>query len=151
MNWMKLKFLLLFQNFEFISGRIPKRQVPSWIIAKINSNKNSQKQSNFQTASTTSVSLSPWPETSSTAYISTTCSTFSTTEGQWVTTQYELTTDYIEYQGNQLISADEKQNNDFDFGFNQEQFSNSTSGENRIGLNFEPFVSFVIIFIMLTH
>ena len=151
MNWMNLKFLLLFQNFEFIAGRIPKRQVPLWIIAEINSNKNSQKQSNFQTASTTSVSLSPWPETSSTAYISTTFSTFSTTESQSVTTQYELTTDYIEYHGNQLISADEKQNNDFDFGFNQEQFSNSTSGENRIGLNFEPFVSFVIIFIMLTH
>ena len=141
---MKLTFSLLFQNFEFISGRIPKRQVPSWIIAEINSNKNFQKQLNFQTASTTSVSLSPWPETSSTAYISTTFSKLSTTgfESQLVTTQYELTTGYIEYQGNHLISADEKQS--------QEQFSNTTSGENGISPNYKPSViSLVPIFIII--
>ena len=64
--------------------------------------------------------------------MSTTCSKLSTTsfESQWVTTQYELTTDYTEYQGHQVISADEKQSNDF--GFNQEQFSYTTSGENGI-------------------
>ena len=84
--------------------------------------------------------------------MSTTCSKLSTTsfESQWVTTQYELTTGYIEYQGNHLISADEKQSNDF--GFNQEQFSNTTSGEIGISQNYEPSViSLVPMFIMLTH
>ena len=78
MKLIKLKILLLFQNFIFLSCRTPKREVPSWIIAKIDENKNSKKnqQSNYQNffqinqtfITQTTESLSPWPETSSTAW-----------------------------------------------------------------------------------
>ena len=88
MKLIKLKILLLFQNFIFLSCRTPKREVPSWIIAKIDENKNSQKnqQWNYQTffqinqtfTTETTESLSPWPETSSTAWPETS-STMSTT------------------------------------------------------------------------
>ena len=87
MKLIQLKILLLFQNFIFSSCRTPKREVPSWIIAKIDENKNSRKdqQSNYQTfyqinqtfITQTTESLSPWPETSSSAW-SETSSTVST-------------------------------------------------------------------------
>lgn len=76
MKLIQLKILLLLQNFIFLSCRTPKREVPSWIIAKIDEKKNSRKnqQSNYQTffqinqtfITETTESLSPWPETSST-------------------------------------------------------------------------------------
>ena len=91
MKLIELKILLLFQNFIFLSCRTPKREVPSWIIAKIDENKNSPKnqQWNHQTffqinqtfTTETTESLSPWPETSSTAWPETS-STMSTT-GFW--------------------------------------------------------------------
>ena len=78
MKLIQLKILLLFQYFIFSSCRTPKREVPSWIIAKIDENKNSGKdqQSNYQTfyqinqtfITQTTESLSPWPETSSSAW-----------------------------------------------------------------------------------
>ena len=88
MKLIQLKILLLLQNFIFLSCRTPKREVPSWIIAKIDEKKNSRKnqQSNYQTffqnnqtfITETTESLSPWPETSSSAWPETS-STVSTT------------------------------------------------------------------------
>ena len=85
-----LKFLLLFKTFAFISCRTLGRPIPSWILERIENKKDIEKipESNFQSSFTTETTeyFSPWPETSSTAYISTLFHTWSSAgfESQWV-------------------------------------------------------------------
>ena len=85
-----LKFLLLFKNFAFISCRTLGRPIPSWILERIENKKDIEKipESNFQSSFITETTeyFSPWPETSSTAYISTLFHTWSSAgfESQWV-------------------------------------------------------------------